>query len=106
MKSICFLLALVFVIIPGQVNAQSDVVKVNVDATRKGEPLKHVWQYYGYDECNYTTTPDCKALMKTVAAINPEPVYLRQHFLLNSGDGIASLNQTLMEWLLLMTRGG
>jgi xylan 1,4-beta-xylosidase len=91
MKSICFLLALVFVIIPGQVNAKSDVVKVNVDATRKGEPLKHVWQYYGYDECNYTTTPDCKALMKTVAAINPEPVYLRQHFLLNSGDGIASL---------------
>jgi xylan 1,4-beta-xylosidase len=30
------------------------------------------------------------ALMRTVAQINPEPVYLRQHFLLNTGDGIAS----------------
>jgi xylan 1,4-beta-xylosidase len=73
------------------VHAQSQVVTVNVDATRPGKPLKHVWQYYGYDECNYTTTPDCIDLMKTVAQINPEPVYLRQHFLLNSGDGTASL---------------
>jgi xylan 1,4-beta-xylosidase len=29
--------------------------------------------------------------MKTVSQINSEPVYLRQHFLLNSGDGTASL---------------
>jgi xylan 1,4-beta-xylosidase len=64
---------------------------VYVDATRRGEPLKHVWSYYGYDECNYTTTADCVALMNTVAEINAEPVYLRQHFLLNSGAGAADL---------------
>ncbi|MHC4346809.1 MAG: GH39 family glycosyl hydrolase, partial [Planctomycetota bacterium] len=70
--------------------AQPSAVSIQVDATQRGRPLKHVWQYYGYDEANYTTTPNCMALMRTVAQINPEPVYLRQHFLLNSGDGIAS----------------
>ena len=53
--------------------------------------MKHVWSYYGYDEANFTTEPDCISLMKTVAEINSEPVHLRQHFLLNSGDGKAYL---------------
>jgi len=74
-----------------RIYAQPAIVSIRVDDTQKGKPLKHVWQYYGYDECNCTTTPDCKALMKTVAQINPEPVYLRQHFLLNSGEGTAAL---------------
>ena len=89
-KSMCHLLMLVVVLLAGRRCAWSQAVSVQVDATQRGKPLKHVWQYYGYDECNYTTTPDCKALMRTVAQINPDPVYLRQHFLLNSGDGIAS----------------
>jgi len=72
-------------------SAQSDLVSVYVDATQRGEPLRQVWSYYGYDECNYTTTPDCVDLMKTVASINARPVHLRQHFLLNSGDGKAIL---------------
>ena len=89
-KNICHLLALVIVVLASRIYASPSVVSVNVDATARGKPLRHVWQYYGYDECNYTTTPDCKSLMRTVAQINPEPVYLRQHFLLNSGDGIAT----------------
>jgi xylan 1,4-beta-xylosidase len=80
----------VVVIFASRICAQPAVVSILVDAAQKGKPLKHVWQYYGYDECNYTTTLDCKALMRTVAQINPDPVYLRQHFLLNSGDGIAT----------------
>jgi len=89
-KRVCHLLVLVVVLLAGWRCAWSQVVSVRVDATQRGKPLRHVWQYYGYDECNYTTTPDCKALMRTVAQINPEPVYLRQHFLLNSGDGVAT----------------
>ncbi len=84
------MLVLVVVVLSSRICAQLSIVSVRVDATQRGKPLRHVWQYYGYDECNYTTTPDCKALMRTVAQINPEPVYLRQHFLLNSGDGIAT----------------
>ncbi len=49
--------------------------------------LRHLWQYFGYDECNCTTTNGAKELMKALASINPEPVYLRQHFLLANGDG-------------------
>ena len=89
-KRMCHLLSLMVVVFASQTYAQSAVVSIQVDAARRGKPLRHVWQYYGYDECNYTITPDCKALMRTVAQINPEPVYLRQHFLLNSGDGKAT----------------
>jgi xylan 1,4-beta-xylosidase len=90
-EDIYYLLALMVLVFAGRICAQPAVVSIQVDAAQRGRPLKHVWQYYGYDECNYTTTPDCKDLMKTVAQINPAPVYLRQHFLLNSGDGEASL---------------
>jgi len=89
-KRVCHLLAMVIVVLSSRVCASPAVVSIQVDATQKGKPLRNVWQYYGYDECNYTTTPGCIALMRTVAQINPEPVYLRQHFLLNSGDGIAA----------------
>lgn len=68
-----------------------DPVVITVDTTAPCEPLRHLWQYYGYDECNYTTTRGARELMKTLANINPEPVYLRQHFLLCSGDGKPSL---------------
>ncbi|MBN2593635.1 MAG: hypothetical protein JXA81_09030 [Sedimentisphaerales bacterium] len=90
-ERICHLLSLVIIVLARSVCAGPEIVSIQVDATQQGRQLKHVWQYYGYDECNYTTTPDCMAMMRTVARINPEPVYLRQHFLLNSGDGVASL---------------
>ena len=64
-----------------------DPVNIVVDAAVSGKPLRHVWQYYGYDECNYTTTPPARQLMKTLAGINAAPVYLRQHYLLVTGDG-------------------
>ena len=70
---------------------QNDLVRISVDATAPGRPLRHVWQYYGYDECNYTTSQGAREFMETLANINPEPVYLRQHFLLASGDGKPSL---------------
>ncbi len=71
--------------------AQNDLVRISVDASAPGKPLRHVWQYYGYDECNYTTSSGARELMKTLANINAEPVYLRKHFLLASGDGKPSL---------------
>jgi len=66
--------------------AQADVVSISVDATQRGEPLKHVWRYCGFDECNCTTTLDGVDLMKTAARINLQPVHRREHFLLNSDD--------------------
>jgi xylan 1,4-beta-xylosidase len=67
------------------------VVSVQVDATQRGERVKPVWPYYGFDECNYTTSADCIDLMQAVARMNDQPVHIREHFLLNSGDGTAAL---------------
>ena len=52
------------------ISSQKNSVEINVDATIPGKTLKHIWSYYGYDEANFTTEPDCISLMKTVAEIN------------------------------------
>lgn len=36
-------------------------ITVSVDAGKWLGPLRHMWQYIGYDEINYTTTPSGKA---------------------------------------------
>jgi len=66
-------------------------VSVTVDATAKGTPLEQVWPFYGYDEINYTTAPEGKALLGTVAAAHTARVHVRNHFLLNTGDGTPAM---------------
>ena len=63
---------------------------ITVDATAAGTPLKPIWAYHGYDECNYTTSADGKALLQTLGMIPPAPPHIRTHFLLNTGAGMAS----------------
>ncbi len=50
-----------------------------------------VWNYFGYDEPNYTYAPNGKKLLSELAALSPTPVYIRVHNLLTTGDGSASL---------------
>lgn len=64
---------------------------ITVDASAQGEPLSHVWSFFGFDECNYATTPAAGELMSTLVKYFPEQVYIRKHHLLNTGDGIPSL---------------
>lgn len=71
--------------------AQTRGVRIEVDATAPRAPLEPVWSYYGYDEANYTTTPDGEELLRTLAAAQQGPVAVRTHFLFNSGDGTAAL---------------
>jgi xylan 1,4-beta-xylosidase len=74
------------------VHAQrSGVVNVSVDATADGAPLERIWPFYGYDEINYTTDPEGRALLAALAAANTARVHVRSHFLFNSGDGAPSL---------------
>jgi xylan 1,4-beta-xylosidase len=68
-------------------------VSISVDAADPGTPLTRVWPYYGYDEVNYTTSSEGKALLASLAAAHSAPVYVRTHFLFNSGDG-----QAAMKW--------
>ncbi len=71
--------------------AQAASTTITVDATAAGTPLEPIWAYHGYDECNYTTTTDGKALLQTLGATQPTPPpHIRSHFLLNTGDGVPS----------------
>ncbi len=66
-------------------------VNVSVDATAPGAAIERIWPYHGYDEVNYTTTPAGQALLGTLATLHAAPVHVRTHFLLNTGNGVASL---------------
>jgi xylan 1,4-beta-xylosidase len=64
---------------------------ITVDGAAAGIPLQRVWAFYGYDEVNYTTDPEGQALLGVLAAANTAPVYVRSHFLLNTGDGTPAM---------------
>ena len=54
-------------------------------------PLRRIWRYIGYDEPNYTYTPNGHALLAKLAQMSDGPYFVRCHFLLCSGDGTPSL---------------
>ena len=64
---------------------------MRVDAAARQGPLTPAWAYFGYDEPNYTYTPDGSKLIAELAAASPVPVHIRAHHLLVTGDGVAAL---------------
>ncbi len=50
-----------------------------------------IWAWFGYDEPNYTYSPDGRQLLSEIAALSPVPVYVRTHNLLTTGDGTPAL---------------
>jgi xylan 1,4-beta-xylosidase len=79
--------ALLLLSVPAPADAGVPAVSIAVDATAPSGPLERVWPFYGYDEINYTTTPDGRQLLRTLADAHSAPVHVRSHFLLNTGDG-------------------
>ncbi len=71
----------------GQVNR----VSIRVDTSKTKGELKPVWSFFGYDEPNYTYTKYGKKLLSELAVLSPNPVYVRTHNLLTTGDGSAAL---------------
>lgn len=71
--------------------SSQDVVTISIDASRPSAPLRHVWPFFGFDECNYAVAPDARDLIRTLSASQPDPVYIRCHFLLNTGNGVPAL---------------
>ncbi|MGP0063944.1 MAG: GH39 family glycosyl hydrolase [Isosphaeraceae bacterium] len=66
-------------------------VAIRIDASRPMGEMKPIWRFFGYDEPNYTDRRDGKKLLGRLAALSPEPVYIRTHNLLTSGDGSPAL---------------
>lgn len=64
---------------------------IEVDAREGIAPLTPIWAYFGYDEANYTTTPEGIELLETLAAIHDAQVRTRTHFLFNTDDGPVSM---------------
>ena len=82
-----------FLLISSWVHSQQSPQSVNVDV-RFDQPvgtLPPIWNYFGYDEPNYTYAPNGRKLLGELAALGPEPAHVRVHNLLTTGDGSASL---------------
>ena len=69
----------------------SGKVTVHVDAASDLGTFAPVWNYFGYDEPNYTYAPNGKKLLGELSRLDGSPVYVRMHNLLTSGDGTAGL---------------
>jgi xylan 1,4-beta-xylosidase len=66
-------------------------VSIHVQADQPDGAIRPIWNYFGYDEPNYTYAPNGKKLLGELAALSPVPVYIRTHNLFTTGDGSASL---------------
>jgi xylan 1,4-beta-xylosidase len=77
---------------PSQTIAQTPPapVTISVDATNAGPPIERIWAFHGFDEVNFATTPAGENLLGTLGQIHTTPPHIRNHFLLNSGDGTGS----------------
>jgi xylan 1,4-beta-xylosidase len=66
-------------------------VTIQVDGSKSIGPVRPIWNYFGYDEPNYTYMKDGRKLLSELSALSPVPVHVRAHSLLNTGDGTAAL---------------
>jgi len=71
--------------------AVPESVHVHVRADESDSSFAPIWNFFGYDEPNYTYAPNGKKLLGELAGLSSSPVYVRVHNLLTSGDGSASL---------------
>ncbi len=66
-------------------------VSVQVDLSKPQGAYKPIYRWFGYDESNYTTMKYGTQLLRELHNLSPEPVYIRAHHLLTSGNGVAEL---------------
>jgi xylan 1,4-beta-xylosidase len=66
-------------------------VTIQVDASQKLGTFKPIWNYFGYDEPNYTYAKNGRKLIHELAALSKTPVHIRAHNLLTTGDGTPAL---------------
>lgn len=67
-------------------------VTINVNADSAITDLRPIWNYFGYDEALTTLTPEGDHLLNELKKMSaPEPIQIRVHHLLTSGDGTLAL---------------
>ncbi|HEX3743389.1 MAG TPA: beta-xylosidase [Bryobacteraceae bacterium] len=65
--------------------------EIRVDAAARQGPFPPVYAWFGYDEPNYTYTPNGEKLLAEMAASSPVRISVRVHHLLITGDGTAAM---------------
>src|SRR5689334_15269327 len=66
-------------------------IPVTVHADRVVGDIRPIWNYFGYDEAGTTLTPEGRDLLTKLNALTDEPIRIRVHHLLTSGDGTLAL---------------
>lgn len=72
-----------------QVITSSVIIQVHAD--RQEGLYQPRWNYFGYDEPNYTYAPHGEKLLHELTDLSSVSIYVRTHNLFTSGDGAASL---------------
>jgi xylan 1,4-beta-xylosidase len=95
MRTVCWLagaLALLsFAVRSCRAQETEQRILIKVHADQLDGAMLPIWNYFGYDEPNYTYALSGKKLLGELSALSPSPVYVRVHNLLTTGDGSASL---------------
>jgi xylan 1,4-beta-xylosidase len=71
--------------------AQPTPISIQAHADRSAGTFPTSWNFFGYDEPNYTYAPNGQKLLHEIAGLSPTPAYIRVHNILTTGDGAASL---------------
>lgn len=66
-------------------------IPITVHADRPAGELRPIWNYFGYDEAGTTLTPEGRHLLGELNKLSDEPIRIRVHHLLTSGDGTLAL---------------
>src|SRR5471030_1123523 len=66
-------------------------VTISVRADQSTGTYRPLWNWFGYDEPNYTYSKHGKQLLKKLAELSPEAPRVRTHNLLTTGDGTPAL---------------
>lgn len=92
-KSVTIIVFLAFIFSATSAHAQTDFpVTINVDAETTVSDLHPIWNYFGYDEALTTLTPEGNHLLNELKKMSSsEPIRIRVHHLLTSGDGTLAL---------------
>jgi len=96
----------------GRARAQTPAtVNIAVDATAPGAALERVWPFHGFDEVNYTTTPDGRALLGTLTH-DQRLRYLKDRGMriytpqtLSQPEALALVVEATLEWLVREVTG-
>jgi xylan 1,4-beta-xylosidase len=60
--------------------------EVSIDAGQWFGELPRIWNYIGYDECNYSYTPEGQELLAKFGAMAEKPYYVRVHHMFCTGN--------------------